>query len=346
MKSIPQNILILIGCIVVAIVILGVFGVYTANTPLQRQVIHIFDEPDLQLSHPNGLIKIAEIRPNSMVSFYYPDPDRFKNRDPFERFILIRLPDYLGGTVNDASAFRAYSAIDPTSHCLLKYWPQEERRKIEDSCSGNMYDPVSGHATTNFGHSVLVSKNVALPYLSLSDDEDGFLYVEPPIWTEDKNGAIGIGRTISEEEIKAVIQSITSREKHFREAMEEFVVPDKFSTGHKLNHVGSNGEGTNLAEYFAQDSSSVMLFYEYCNCTKSKELLADEEMTRTNSQILDVDGVSVVAYPKAVVDYINRVYDKYVFVFYYGGYRISLHTNQNLDSGLSLVEELLAFMDK
>lgn len=343
MKAIPQNALILIGCIVVALVILGIFGLYTAKAPLQRQIIYIFDESSLKLSNPYGLIKISEIKPNSAVSFYYPDPDRFKNRDPFEQFILIRLPDYLGGTVNDASAFRAYSALDPTSHCLVKYWPQEGRRKIEDSCSGNMYDPASGYASTNFGHSVLVSKNVALPYLTISLDENGLLYIEPPVWTDDKNGVVGIGRAVSEKEIESANQLNASREKYFREAMEGFTVPDSFSTGHKLDHIGGDGIRTNLAEYFVQDSSPIMLLYGYCNCTKSKELLADEEMTRTNSQILDVDGVPVVAYPNAVIDYVNQIYDKYVFVFYYDGYRIALHTNQKLDAGLTLVKELLDF---
>lgn len=341
MKTIPQNVLVLIGCIVVAMVILGVFGFYSAKVPLQRQAIHIFDEPRLMLSNPNGLIKISEIKPNSAVSFYYPDPDRFKNRDPFEQFILVRLPDHLGGTVNDASAFRAYSAIDPTSHCLLEYWPQEGRRKIEDSCSGNMYDPVSGYTTTNFGRSILVSKSVALPYLNLSSDENGFLYVEPPIWTEDKNGVVGIGRTVSEEEIKASSQSIASKEKQIRDKLKEFAVPDHFSTGHKLEHIGSDGIRTNLAEYFSQDSS-IMLFYEYCNCTKSKELLADKEMTRTNSQILDVDGIPVVAYPM-MTNYVTSIHDRYVFVFYYDGYRILLHTDQKLEPGLALVKELLDF---
>jgi hypothetical protein len=343
MKTIPQNVLILIGCIVVALVILSVFGSYSTKAPFQRQVIHTFDEPSLKLSNPEGLVTISEIKPNSAVWFNYPDPDHFKNRDPFERFILIRLPDYLGGTVNDASAFRAYSAIDPTSHCLLKYWPQEERRQIEDSCSGSRYEPVSGHATIISGHSVLVSKNLALPYLTVSSDENGYLYAEPPTWTEDKNGVVGIGRTVSEEEIKATSQWVADREKQIRDAMEGFTVPDHLSTGHKLDHIGSNGIRTNLAEYFSQDSSPIMLFYEYCNCTKSKELLADEEMTKSLSQILEVNDVSVVAYPNSVVDYVNQVYDKYVFVFYYDGYRIALHTNQKLDAGLALVRELLDF---
>lgn len=339
-KTIPQNVMILIGCIIICVVILGIFFVYAAKTPPQRQAIHVFDEPTLRPENPDGLIKISEIKLNSALSFYYPDPNRFENRDPFEQFILIRLPDHLGGAANDASSFRAYSAIDPASHCLVKYWPQEGRRKIEDSCSGNMYDPVTGIATTNFGRSVLVSKNLALPYLKLSSDESGFLYVEPPTWTEDKNGVIGIGRMVSNEEIETANQLIITRERQIRDALQEFAVPEQLSTGHELARIGSDGIRTNLAEYFKQDSS-IMLFYEYCNCTKSKELLGDE-MTRTNSQILDVDGVPVIAYPRAT-NYVNGIHDEYVFEFYRDGYRISLHTDQTLESGLVLANEILHY---
>lgn len=54
MKSIPQNLLVLIGCIVVALVILAVFSVYSVRVPPQRQAIHIFDNPNLKLSNPDG----------------------------------------------------------------------------------------------------------------------------------------------------------------------------------------------------------------------------------------------------------------------------------------------------
>jgi hypothetical protein len=119
----------------------------------------------------------------------------------------------------------------------------------------------------------------------------------------------------------------------------EFEVPKEFSTGHKLLRIGSNGEKANLAEYFDHDSS-IMLFYEYCNCTESP--LTDKKMTRSDSQILDVNGISVIAYPQ-VSNYAGNINDKYVFEFYYDGYRVSLHTDQKLDSGLSLVKEILSF---
>lgn len=145
-------------------------------------------------------------------------------------------------------------------------------------------------------------------------------------------------------EIQEAREFVVAREKKLSNELEEFRVPDQFSTGHKLVHIGTDGIRTNLAEYFNHDSS-IMLFYSYCNCTKSAEILADEELSVRSGtgQILNVDNISVAAYPRAVIDYMDHVYDKYVFVLYYDGYRISLHTDENLDDGLALVEELLDF---
>ncbi|HSD04386.1 MAG TPA: hypothetical protein VLB45_01360 [Nitrosopumilaceae archaeon] len=350
MKPIQQNLLVVIGCIIVALVILAVFSVYSTKVPLQRQAIHVSNDQSLKLSNPNGLIKLSEIKPNSMTWFWYPDPDRFKDRDPFDLFLLIRLPDYLGGTVNDASALRAYSAIDPSSHCIVKYWPEEGRRRIEDPCGGNMYEPMYGHAIQIGGNPILVSENLGLPYLTVSSDKDGYLYVEPPIWTEDKNGVIGIGRRVSAQEIESANELITTRENQIKDALEKFHVPDKLSTGHSLSLISNDGIRTNHAMYFDPNSdqsttlSTIMLYYEYCNCTKSKELLADEE-GKTQSQLVEIDDIPIVAYPIAV-NYLTGIHDKYVFVFYNNGYKISLYTNQKMEPGLNLVKEIIDYENK
>ncbi|MGI0040533.1 MAG: hypothetical protein ACRD94_01045 [Nitrosopumilaceae archaeon] len=346
MKKIPQNLLFLIICIAVVLVIVTVFGVFATPAPLSRQAIHIHDNTWLKLSNPNGLLKISEMRPNSMAWFWYPDPDRFKDRDPFQKFLLIRLPDYLGGAVNDASAFRAYSALDPSSHCIIKYWPDEGRKRIEDPCGGSMYEPVAGHVLQIGGNPVLVSKNFALPYLELSSDENGYLYVEPPVFTEDKNGAIGIGRIISQQEIDLTSKFIAEREKQIRDAMERFPVPDQFSTGDKLTQISDDGIRRKIAEYVHPDTKefSILLYYEYCNCTKTKELLMNEE-SRSGSQLVEFDGIPIVAYPNSM-NYVSGIHDDYTFTFYNNGYRISLHTNQKLDSGLNLGKELLELVNK
>jgi hypothetical protein len=346
MKKIPQNLLFLIGCVVVVLVVVAVFGVFSTSTPLSRQAIHIHEDASLKLSNPNGLLKISEMKPNSMTWFWYPDPDRFKDRDPFEKFLLIRLPDYLGGTVNDASAFRAYSALDPSSHCIIKYWPEEGRRRIEDSCGGNMYEPVGGHVMQIYGNPVLVSKNFALPYLELSSDENGYLYVEPPIFTEYKNGVIGIGRAITQQEIDVTSKFIATREKQIRDILEKFPLPEQFSTGHKLTHINDGGFRTKIVDYVHPDTKqfAILLYYEYCNCTKTEGLLWDEE-SKSWSQLVEFNGIPIVATPNSV-NYVSDIHDDYTFVFYNNGFKISLHTNQKLDSGLKLVKELLEFMNK
>lgn len=346
MKSIRQNLLVVIGCVAVILVILAVFSAYSTRVPSQRQAIHVFDDPNLELSHPNGLIKISEIKPNSMAWFWYPDPDHFGDRDEYDRFLLIRLPVYLGGAVNDASAFRAFSAIDPSSHCLVKYWPQEERRRIEDPCGGNMYEPVNGLAL-QIGNPILVSKNLGLPYVTISSDKNGYLYVEPPIWTEEKNGVIGIGRKISEEERKSTYEFTIFREKQIKEALTSFNVPDKLLTGHKLSSISNDGIRTYHAEYVHPDptQSTILLYYEYCNCTQSKQFLADEELTRTESQLLELNDTPIVAYPNKI-NYVNGVHDDYIFIFYNNEFKISLYTDQELQPGLNLVKELLDYENK
>ena len=151
--------------------------------------------------------QIKTMRPNSMEYFYYPNPEDTTNRDVFQKFILIRLPAELGGSVDDASAFRAYSALSVGVHCQIKYHPHEERKRIEDPCWGSMYRPIDGIMISG-ERPVVNTKPVALPYLDLSTDENGSLYVEPPVWNMDKNGVVGEGRNIPLQQIRQGSQGI------------------------------------------------------------------------------------------------------------------------------------------
>jgi hypothetical protein len=63
-----------------------------------------------------------------------------------------------------------------------------------------MYRAIDGLAMTNLG--TMGTAPIALPRLDLSEDENGFLYIEPPTWTLNENGVIGVGRAISSEEIR------------------------------------------------------------------------------------------------------------------------------------------------
>ena len=70
-----------------------------------------------------------------------------------------------------------------------------------------------------------------------------------------------------------------------------------------------------------------------------------DEESRSKSQLVELNGIPIVASPNSV-NYTSGIHDDYTFVFYNNGYKISLHTNQRLDSGLSLVKELLDFVNK
>jgi hypothetical protein len=144
--------------------------------------------------------KIKTMKPNSMEYFYYPNPEDITDRDVFQKFILIRLPEELGGDADDVSAFRAYSALSVGVHCQIKYWPHEERKRMEDPCWGSIYRPIDGLMIAG-ERPVVNNAPVALPYLDLSIDGNGSLHVEPPRWTLDENGVVGEGRDISLQQI-------------------------------------------------------------------------------------------------------------------------------------------------
>jgi hypothetical protein len=145
---------------------------------------------------------ISFMAPNSMEYFYYPNPEDTQNRDEFQRFMLIRLPEHLGGAADDVSAFRAYSAISISAdHCISKYWPDPGRQRMEDPCWGTMYRALDGAIIQNTDP-VMITSPMALPRLDLSIDDTGALYVEPPEWTVDENGVVGFGRSMSVQEVR------------------------------------------------------------------------------------------------------------------------------------------------
>lgn len=138
--------------------------------------------------------KITMMKPNTMKRFYYPNPEDTDNRDVFQLFTLVRLPEHLGGGVDGVSAFRAYNAVSlTTDHCVIKYWQDHKRQRLEDPCWGSMYRIVDGLMITS-PDLIMNTVPAALPYLELSVDENGSLYVEPPTWTREENGVVGTGR--------------------------------------------------------------------------------------------------------------------------------------------------------
>ena len=163
-------------------------------------IIETFETENDETENDFDFSKVTAMKPNTMEFFYYPNPEDVTNRDVFQKFILIRLPEELGGVADDVSAFRAYSSLSVGVHCQVKYWPDEGRKRMEDPCWGSMYRPIDG--ANMYPHPVMTDSPLGLPYLDLSIDDAGSLYVEPPVWTMQENGVIGVGRTMSMQEIR------------------------------------------------------------------------------------------------------------------------------------------------
>jgi hypothetical protein len=48
--------------------------------------------------------------------------------------MLVRLPGWLGGSKDELSAYRVFSAFDVASQCNVRY--EDARAVVEDSCHG------------------------------------------------------------------------------------------------------------------------------------------------------------------------------------------------------------------
>jgi Rieske Fe-S protein len=129
------------------------------------------------------------------VITYPKTEDRVLNEEAFRKWQFIRLPEELGGSKNDVTAFRAYSMICLHLWCLWKYWPQENRKRGECPCHGSMYDPVTGTAFLGPA-SLQAPPSNTLPNLDFETDADGFLYISPVTWGVNANGVVGYGRFV------------------------------------------------------------------------------------------------------------------------------------------------------
>ncbi len=129
------------------------------------------------------------------VITYPKTEDRVLNEEAFRKWQFIRLPEELGGSKNDVTAFRAYSMICLHLWCLWKYWPQENRKRGECPCHGSMYDPLSGTAFAGPA-SLQAPPSNTLPNLNFETDADGFMYISPVTWGVNDNGVVGYGRFV------------------------------------------------------------------------------------------------------------------------------------------------------
>ncbi len=146
---------------------------------------------------PDGSQANAKTFPvNSSQAIRYPETgDRVLDEEPFRRWQFIRLPPEYGGDKQDSSAFRAYSMVCLHLWCLWKYWPEEGRKRGECPCHGSMYDPRTGKAFAGPASLQSPPSNV-LPRLDLEADQNGNLFIVPPLFSANANGIVGYGRLV------------------------------------------------------------------------------------------------------------------------------------------------------
>lgn len=130
---------------------------------------------------------------HSEVITYPLSGDAVLDQEPFKKWQFIRLPDELGGNVDDVSAFRAYSMVCLHLWCLWKYWPQDGRKRGECPCHGSMYNPLNGKAFAGPA-SLQASPSNVLATLYFEADNDGNLWIKPAVWSVNENGIVGYGR--------------------------------------------------------------------------------------------------------------------------------------------------------
>jgi hypothetical protein len=320
------------------------FGVYavmvyssppTVSQENERIYLHSLD----YYNPWEGYVKASDMEPNSFGVFMYPSSYNYSNpANAYQKFLLIRLPSWLGGDKNDTSAFRAYSMLDVESHCLLRYWPQDGRQNIEDVCHIEKYRPFDG-ASYFFGIKYF-NKPVenALPELDLGTDNNGFLYVKPPTWTVDRNGLIGDGRHLSKD---AILRSSQMMLQDYKDTAKNGInIPLEFENGTQflIDITYSNDQ----TQFRYTTDSSISNYYSiitlrYCNCTKPS-LQDIPYFSQKNLQVWKFDDKLIYALP-AHYGPNNTIY--YKFNFYENGCEVTFDPGKPFAEGIKLTLDAL-----
>jgi hypothetical protein len=128
--------------------------------------------------------------------------------DAREKYMLVRLPEWLGGSANDLSAYRLFSALDIMSQCNIGY--RDTRAVIEDPCHGNSYrlwDGLAVAGISTYGASganaALFSPSVlALPQARIGVDSEGYIVAYRLDNTISGDGVVGEGKRFAHQELE------------------------------------------------------------------------------------------------------------------------------------------------
>lgn len=331
MKILSKFSIFIIGILVIAFVSFGIV-VYSSPSTISNQNERIYlHTPQSYDSNFEGYVKISDMKPNSAGLFMYPSSISYGDRaNAYQTFMLIRLPETMGGNKSDVSSFRAYSALDPTSHCLMKYWPQDGRQRIEDPCISQPYRAMDGLSYDPGLTMIRAPTTGALPKLDLDVDSQGYLVVKPPTWTQDKNGAIGIGRDISKDEMLQSSQVILNNCKN---KVNFAKLPLELQTGDVLIDIHCSGNQisvfyTNIDDPF----KSAHMDAVFCNCTKTPQELGPWK-TSENGQFWKIGNYTLYVSGTALQteSKIDSRFSNYVFTFIKNGYEIHFTDNRSFE---------------
>lgn len=322
------------------------FGIVVSSSPssISNQNERILLHTSFSDSDSYGFVKITDVKPNSAGIFMYPSSVPFDYRaNAYQTFMLIRLPETMGGDKNDTSSFRAYSAVDLTSHCLMKYWPQEGRQRIEDPCISQPYRAIDGVSYNPGLIMIRAPTTGALPKLDLDVDSQGYLVVKPPTWTQNKNGVIGIGRDVSKDEI---LQSSKTLLTYCKEQIKWPELPLELQTEDVL--IDMNCKSDHLYAVYANIDDSYKnanVDVTFCNCTKTPHELGPW-INAENGQFWNIKNTTIYVSGSALQTGENKVdprYAEYTFRFIKNGYEVFFTDKRSFD--VSAKEVLMDFFN-
>ena len=300
---------------------LGVYAVIiiyhtspTVSNQNERIYLHTPPYSDVR----EGYVKLSDMKPGDFGYFMYPSSYNYSDKwNAYQKFILIRLPSWLGGDKNDTSSFRAYSQLDIASHCILVYG-RFNTQNIEDVCWFEKYRIIDGAASTQPLKVLVKPIYNALPQLDLAIDNDGYLSVKPPTWTANMNGVIGDGRILSADDIRKSSEILLQG---YKEAYGiNLNIPLKLQTREFLLLISNSG-GTTKVQYQNLETwnGTAKLSLEFCNCSSSSL-----ETRYNEDHLIQVDGIPMVSYGAGQQDTKTGEYQGYQVSFIKNGYKITL----------------------
>ncbi|MDE1764746.1 MAG: hypothetical protein KGI27_00585 [Thaumarchaeota archaeon] len=330
-----RNLAIFFSSTIVIVAIAYGVAVFSSSQDISKEPEEILlYNNQYQFTNPRP-VKVTDMEPNSAGVFMYPSSYNITDSgDAYQRFLLIRLPSWMGGGNDSVSSYRAYSAIGLAEHCIVKYWPQDGRLRIEDPCGGDMYRPIDGYLYTRAGNPTLLQYDIGLPQLNLTVDNQGYIAVEPPTYTQDKNGVIGIGRMLPQNEIDYTTAFIKKRQAMAQEVKSP--APQRLATGEYALQVEGDWYQGRIGY---QAAGSTMYYpdvsYQFCNCSNHDQIIAQK--ASTYSTMYKIGESLVLSTPRGIS--VNGTKYNYVFDFYKDPYQIQVATLRPLDEGLRMIQD-------